>query len=136
MIAWYLAPLQPIGLRDGRLRLAAPHLQFFRKAEGERVTVLKMNRVTPRWALVRYEAQAHRVALADTHPLVLRLPTDRDGRMSTWARMALAKVGLPLGSRSSIRDIAPLMLAQQVGAAHLIDAQPPRGPIILAHEGI
>lgn len=138
-VQFFLTPYAPHTMRGGRVVLASTLMRLWRPGEG-RVTVLKLNSGAPRWCLARYEATATQLALADSHPLVLSLPRDRDGRMSIWARMALERVGILARGRTSIRDAARLILAaqRQLAPARILaaraDADPAR--IVLAGEVI
>lgn len=112
-VRFYLAPVVVQTMRAGRLVWGVPLLEGRRP--DERVTILKMNQGNPRWCLCRYEATASRISLADTHPLVIPLPTDKDGRMSVWARMQLARMGLPV-QQTSTRNVARFIFDRQARA--------------------
>lgn len=135
-VRYYLGPIVTVALRNGRQVQGSPLLEVFRPGE-ERVTILKMNAAAPgmdRLAIHRYEATAARIALADTHPLLVPLPQDRDERWSDAALTALERAGISRRqAQTSTREIAQLMVANQRGRA-LRDRD--RIRIVMGHEDV
>lgn len=130
-VRYYLGPLIPLGRRGANIVIGSPLMPVFRKQDGERVTVLKLNHGV-RMALHRYDAPRHRLALADSHPLLIPLPTDKDGRWTPGALAAFDKAGVPRArAMTSTREIAQIILANQAKRPYT-DAG--RSPIVMAHE--
>jgi hypothetical protein len=135
-VRYYLGPIVTLTMRGGRIVQGSPLLETFIPGE-ERVTILKMNRAAPgmdRLAIHRYEATAARIALADTHPLLIPLPADKDERWSDAALTALERAGINRRqAQTSTREIAQLMVAHQRGRA-LRDRD--RTRIVMGHEDV
>lgn len=119
-VRYYLGPLVVIGTRGATVRNGSPLLLVYTPGV-ERVTILKMNSslTADRLAIHRYEASAARIALADTHPQLIPLPTDKDGRWSNAALTAIDAAGISRqAARTSTREIAQLIVSHQAGRQH------------------
>lgn len=120
-----------------RMVTGSPLLAVFDKAQGERVTMLKMNTAAvgeTRLAIHRYEASVARLDAANDHPQLTALPDDVTQNWGGAIISQLARAGINPGqSMRNTREIGQLILANQRGRPF---EEADRVPIIMAGEQI